>query len=574
MAVGDLNGDGKLDLAVSGRSSFQVFIGSGYYGNYYEYHDNNYINVLLGNGAGAFTPASAVHLNYQPYALTLADFNGDQRLDIVTSNQVNVFLSNADGSLQAPLPTNTASYGSRPLPAGDFDNDGNVDLVLRSTTGYVETFYKGQGDGTFQEGPAINAGSLSGAVVGDINDDGKLDLVVVTSVTAFGSYGYYGGYDPVTTDSAKVLLGYGDGTFAAAATSAISSRASYNTITSWMLKDFTGDGMPDLAAAEYWGAAVHVSLNSGDRSPPPPPPAVLRIGDATVTEGNTGSISASFEVTLSKPSEETVTVQYSATDGLAINGRDYDLAAGTVTFLPGETSKQIVVSIRGDLIDEYDEGFSVNLLSAAFADIGDAQGLGTITDNDLPPTLTISDVSKKEGNKGNISFTFIVTLSGASEKGISVNFATDNGSATTAGRDYVAQSGTLYFAPGHTSQQINITVTGDRTREASETFSVNLSGAGEAVISRSQGIGSILDDDTHGRKSGTSKAVISKSTFIGSVLDDDARGHKKGVSEPVISKGQGDTHQSKKKGAIELVISKSHGIGSILDDDARGPKKK
>jgi hypothetical protein len=88
-----------------------------------------------------------------------------------------------------------------------------------------------------------------------------------------------------------------------------------------------------------------------------------------------------------------------------------------------------------------------------------------------------------------------VTLSAPSEKEVRVNFATANGTATTADNDYIARSGTLVFSPGQTSKSIGVTVKGDKKKEANETFFVNLSDATNANLIGSQGIGEILNDD-------------------------------------------------------------------------------
>jgi hypothetical protein len=96
-----------------------------------------------------------------------------------------------------------------------------------------------------------------------------------------------------------------------------------------------------------------------------------------------------------------------------------------------------------------------------------------------------------------------VTLSAASDKWVYVNFATADGTATTADNDYRATSGTLSFAPGQTTATISVVVVGDKKQESNESFFVNLSGASNATIADAQAIGTILDDDTpvpHGKK--------------------------------------------------------------------------
>jgi probable HAF family extracellular repeat protein len=110
------------------------------------------------------------------------------------------------------------------------------------------------------------------------------------------------------------------------------------------------------------------------------------------------------------------------------------------------------------------------------------------------PTIRINDVSKLEGRSGTTSFSFTVQLSAAATSAVSVNFATANGTAV-AGSDYIATSGTLVFNAGQTSRLVTVNVRGDRTREADETFTVNLSGATGATVADGSGAGVIRNDD-------------------------------------------------------------------------------
>src|SRR5207237_1377561 len=104
------------------------------------------------------------------------------------------------------------------------------------------------------------------------------------------------------------------------------------------------------------------------------------------------------------------------------------------------------------------------------------------------PTISISDVTANEGNVGTTPFTFTVTLSNASSQTVTVNYATADGTATTADNDYVAASGTVTFLPGQTSQTITVQVVGDTKFEPDETFFVNLSMPTNATIADSQGV--------------------------------------------------------------------------------------
>ncbi|MCI0460944.1 MAG: hypothetical protein L0Z62_28695 [Gemmataceae bacterium] len=227
----------------------------------------------------------------------------------------------------------------------------------------------------------------------------------------------------------------------------------------------------------------------------PPPPPRIWIGNITVTEGDTGTASAVFTVSLSRAIEQTVTVDFATADGTARAGSDYAGATGTLTFAPGAISQTITIAVNGDTRDEWDETFLVNLSNATNASLSDAQGVGTIIDNDVPPSLSINDVTVVEGLGGIRYAVFTVTLSASSGKTISVNYATANGTAKTGNSDYVAASGTRTFAAGETTMTITVQIKGDKKKEANETFFVNLSGATNATILDGQGLGTILNDD-------------------------------------------------------------------------------
>ncbi len=113
------------------------------------------------------------------------------------------------------------------------------------------------------------------------------------------------------------------------------------------------------------------------------PVPALAIGDATVTEGNSGTVNAVFTVSLSAASGQTVTVQHATANGTATAGSDYTaIPLTTLTFAPGETSKAVTVLVKGDTSNEVNETFFVNLSSATNATIADSQGIGTITNDD------------------------------------------------------------------------------------------------------------------------------------------------------------------------------------------------
>ena len=120
--------------------------------------------------------------------------------------------------------------------------------------------------------------------------------------------------------------------------------------------------------------------------------ATISVGDATFPEGNSGSASRTFAVTLSTTSDRTVTVGYRVTNGTATSPADYTASAGTLSFAPGDTSKTITVSIKGDTLDEPDETLTATLSNPVNATITDGSATGTITDDDVkqPPVARIT----------------------------------------------------------------------------------------------------------------------------------------------------------------------------------------
>jgi hypothetical protein len=222
----------------------------------------------------------------------------------------------------------------------------------------------------------------------------------------------------------------------------------------------------------------------------------ISISDVSVTEGNSGTINATFNVTLSAASAQTVTVAFATADGTAVSAADYQSNSGTLTFTPGLTTQPVTVLVNGDTLDEANETFFVNLSNATNAAILDPQGQGTINDNDPSPSLSINDLASiPEGDSSTSTATFTVTLSAVSGQTVTVNYATADGTATTAGNDYAATSGTLTFNPGDTTKPITVTINGDATFEPNETFFINLTTPVNATISDTQGQGTIINDD-------------------------------------------------------------------------------
>jgi hypothetical protein len=230
-------------------------------------------------------------------------------------------------------------------------------------------------------------------------------------------------------------------------------------------------------------------------------------GDITVIEGNAGETIVKLKLKLSNGSEQPIAVDVSLVPGTATEGPGNDFeAVGTlprqVTFAPGETTKEVEFRILPDTKDEVDETFQVNVAaasgSAGLVEIQDTSATITISDDDPTPQLRINDVFIVEGDSGFDTIHFTVTLDGTSDRAITVDFATLDGTAVSGGvaSDYVAKLGKLTFEPGGASTQpIDIQVNGDDFKEANETFQVKLSNATNATIVRDTGTGTIQQDD-------------------------------------------------------------------------------
>ena len=260
----------------------------------------------------------------------------------------------------------------------------------------------------------------------------------------------------------------------------------------------------------------------------------LAVADATAVEGE----AARFAVTLSPPSDQTVTVSYRTADGTAAAGLDYDTVSGTLTFAPRTARQVIAVQTREDGIGELDEAFTVILSNPNGAALANATALGTITDDDVP-TLAVADATAVEGEAAR----FAVTLSPPSDQTVTVSYRTADGTAA-AGLDYDTVSGTLTFAPRTARQVIAVQTREDGIHELDEAFTVILSNPNGAALADATALGTITDDDVRTLKPinqellselGRALAFTAVRCRIEQAFSDMARGWTKPSFQPSLS---------------------------------------
>ncbi|MFT3920935.1 MAG: Calx-beta domain-containing protein [Myxococcales bacterium] len=223
----------------------------------------------------------------------------------------------------------------------------------------------------------------------------------------------------------------------------------------------------------------------------------ISVSDVSANEGN----ALVFTINLSNVSTQSITLLYSTVNGTATAGADYTaIGVSSVTFAPGETSKQITIATSQDALNEDGETVKLNLSLVANAThpiLGNSLAIGTILDDDPLPSLSIAGASATE-SQGKVRFT--VQLSAVSGKSVSVHYATtsDSGaSPATVSVDYQGASGNLTIPAGQTTGTIDVMIIDDSRDEDDETFKLLLSSpSGTTIASGSTAVvGTILDDD-------------------------------------------------------------------------------
>ncbi len=253
-------------------------------------------------------------------------------------------------------------------------------------------------------------------------------------------------------------------------------------------------------------AAINNSSSSSLTIVPP----TLSIDDVTVIEGNSGSTNATFTVTLSSASGNTVSVDFFTSNGTAAQPSDFTAINGTLSFAPGQLTRAITVPVNGDSSSEPSETFFVNLANPTNADVADGQGVGTINDDDATGVFQFSAASTSISESAGAAVVN-VTRTGDTSGVASVRFETSDG---TAGQkaDYTFESGVVQFGPGETTKAVNIPLVNDALIESGETFQVTLSDAsGNFVIGNP---GSILVTITDDDIAGAANPIDTTSFFV------------------------------------------------------------
>ncbi len=328
----------------------------------------NSMSILLGNSDGTFRAAVDYPAGLTPAAVAVGDVNGDGNLDVIVANQGNdpsnsslsIFLGNGDGTFQSAM--NYFGFKSLALAVavGDFNNDGNLDLAVANNG---VTILLGNGDGTFRQTNTYGSGFA--VAVGDVNNDGNLDLVTNT----------------FASNSVGVLLGHGDGTFQLANTYTF-PKPTLNPV----LADFNNDGNLDLAVVSGSpNNQVGVFLGNGDGSFQSP--STLAAGNSPQTlaaadfdgDGN-------LDLAVVTNSDHSVNVQLGQGDGTFISGGTFDtggLSPNSVAMgdFNGDGSADLVVTngnsnTVGVLLNAVDWNTQPGITSQGRRDLRDLKPLG------------------------------------------------------------------------------------------------------------------------------------------------------------------------------------------------------
>ena len=458
---------------------------------------------------------------------------------IGSNSDVDMFRFTTSGSIEAAI--NPIAFGTNlDILATLLDSSGKVvatsnpvDKVAASftTTLQAGTYYiavRGTGKGDINTTGYTAYGSLGQYTVSVTNDSSTLPSLSIADVTiaegnsATSSATLTVSLSAAASEAVTVAYATANGTATTAdkdytAASGTLTFAAGETVKTFVIL-VNGDTkvenaerftvrLSDPRGATIARAEAAVTLTNDD-SPQQPKAVSLSINDIALDESNSGTTAAEFTVSLSEAALSPVTVWYQTGDGTATAAdRDYLAATGTLTFLPGETTKQVRIAVTGDVKPEAAESFTVVLSSPTSAKIARARGTAVIRNDDTTGIqVLIADAAVKEGNSGERVLSFVVSLSAAARETVTLGIRTVDGTAT-AGADYTALARNIVFSKGMVKQTVTVWLKGDTAAETDETFAVELFDVVGATIGRGSAQGTIINDDTASPASAASMAV-------------------------------------------------------------------
>jgi hypothetical protein len=393
VAAADLDGDGHLDLAIANLFSFDV-------------------EVLLGDGTGVFGTGVRFPTSPNPDGLAVGDLNEDGHLDLAVASEGGSLLLGTGMGGFLPATSLGLPHSPKSILAVDLNGDGHRDLVSVDLTRNRTAVTLGRGDGTFLPPATWLLGGLTGTLAtADVDGDGRTDVVVASKATddvailgntsclarrlrlvndvagpASTGLPFPGqpslevrddGDNPVACASGSVgaVLVPGSGTPGALLQGSTSVPV---VLGQAVFSDLAVDRPGEAYRLEFSNPLAGTKRSRAFDVAP----SSLAIGDASVTEGNSGIVNADFLVTLSGPTGLPVSVAYSTSTGTAQEGADFQPISGVLTFVPGATQGLLSVPVVGDTLPEPNEHFSVLLTAPSNAVLGASIGRGLIIDDD------------------------------------------------------------------------------------------------------------------------------------------------------------------------------------------------